>query len=1099
MNYNIIQSLESPRTGGRALITNWTNRMADQVLTNIAATVNGNVFVLQNKLWSQPQDDRVVAIEGNFPADVEGSHNQFSLIFSSKPNNEKLTALTERYMAVTRYLAPGGFLVLDIDKSVIKSHTTIWAGRIYQVLKNVRVTDSAYGTLTITGVKRGNDVADDLHVQSVTEFLNFAKNNETDFPGVIQPFRVALPNTPNAENRIFFRSKSIDMEVLENKAAGLPWDMRRISQDVFGWKRPPVFPAMALRAKLYGALMASGVLGSLRLTSPVTGHTCIVRGDSRRVERERDLNEEKQQIGSFESLINVLDLETGELTTYDPQKAGQVRVFLEEWAESLADRLQEAFPVAYDPINAPYSQVLKPLLRNVIDKSFFGRGVRNLSSGVRPSLTTTQKHVCTALLIKSLGKRAVLPDAPQYDDLPAKGNHAVVLSGDPGSGKTFTSIRWLEGLVREYADRHKCSIHAGGWPLSVVITPPANVPGFEKSINTASTFFATRIVYRVDELYQAMKEAKTAMTPLVIIIPRTRMRQSQGIKAVYRLDEPPFEEDHGYLVPSIICPTCGASVSCPSCRTKNQENIQQIAEEALTDTVRLRGKNCDLCGSPLWEETRNGDLYSLAKAMKVYARKLDIDLLGLILDEVHEDGAPNSKQGQAMGWMSDIFAKVLGMSGTFYGGMASSNFQIFFRLFKWFRSNWNIDEVSNFVSRYGNWRRTWKTSMSKEGWGTRVELPGVSPELISNYLINDIVYMSLQEAGFDLVPRTDYPLFVSPTAEERIAINRLMDDIKAKVETEGYAHEKKVQVSGSELAKLHVLPSGFHLHAFSTYSNAFRCSLCGQPKPICEHQWPVEDPEVSDEELVVEAEPMLDPEYFSAKELALVDLVRNEAREGRPCLVYVYHTGKYVLNTRLEYVLHHHGIRTLDVAIVRPDKLERTINNAADTGADAIIVNPVRAGTGLNLIATPTVIFYQTVWSVLTMMQGAARSHRPTQTTPVRVYYLVTKGTVEEVILGRVIERMAAIFLASGGDNEGMAAVFDAVGHQETLTELLVSYVSRNVQYDLASIFEELNGAQRDLLPERQVVNETIKHPSQNGSSPEDFPDIRGAEQLTIF
>ncbi len=1099
MNYNIIRSLEAPRTGGRALITNWANRMTDPVLTNIASAVNGNVFVLQSKLGRQSQDERVIAIEGVFPADVEGSHNQFSLVFSSKPNNEKLTALTERYLAVTRYLAPGGFLVMDIDKSVIKSHATIWAGRIYQVLKNVRVTDSGYGTLTLTGVKRGNNVADDLQVQNVSAFLNYAKDNDPDFPSFVQPFRVALPNTPHAENRIYFRSKSIDLEALENKAAGLPWDMRRISQEVFGWKRPPVFPAMALRAKLYGALMASGVLGSLRLTSPVTGHTCIVRGDSRRVERERNHQEEKQQIGSFESLINVLDLETGELTTYDPQRAGQVRIFLEEWAESLADRLQEAFPVAYDPINAPYSQVLKPLLRNVIDKSFFGRGVRNLSSGVRPSLTTTQKHVCTALLIKSLGKRAVLPEAPQYDDLPAKGNHAVVLSGDPGSGKTFTSIRWLEGLVREYADRHNCSIHTGGWPLSVVITPPANVPGFEKSIQTASTFFATRVVYRVNDLYQAMKEAKTAMTPMVILIPRTRMRQSQGIKAVYRLDEPPFEEDHGYFVPNIVCPTCGASVSCPSCRTKTQENIQQAAEEALTDTVSLRGKNCELCGSPLWEETRNGELYSLAKALKVYARKMDLDLLGLILDEVHEDGAPDSKQGQAMGWMADSFAKVLGMSGTFYGGMASSNFQIFFRLFKWFRSNWAIDEVSNFVTRYGNWRRTWRTGRAKEGWGARVELPGVSPELISNYLINDIVYMSLQEAGFDLVPRTDYPVFVSPTAEEQIAINRLMDDIKAKVETEGFAHEKKVRVSGSELAKLHVLPSGFHLHTFSAYSNAFRCSLCGQPKPLCEHQWPVEDPEEGDEALVIEADPLLDPEYFSAKELALVDLVRKESREGRPCLVYVYHTGKYALNTRLGDVLQQHGIRTLDVAHVRPDKLERTINNAADTGADAILVNPVRAGTGLNLIATPTVIFYQTVWSVLTMMQGAARSHRPTQTTPVRVYYLVTRGTVEEVILGRVIERMAAIFLASGGDNEGMAAVFDAVGHQETLTELLVSYVSRNVHYDLASVFEELNSAQRDLLPERLANGGAGERPSQEDVPPENFPDIRGAEQLTIF
>jgi hypothetical protein len=133
------------------------------------------------------------------------------------------------------------------------------------------------------------------------------------------------------------------------------------------------------------------------------------------------------------------------------------------------------------------------------------------------------------------------------------------------------------------------------------------------------------------------------------------------------------------------------------------------------------------------------------------------------------------------------------------------------------------------------------------------------------------------------------------------------------------------------------------------------------------------------------------------------------------------------------------------------------------------------------------------------MMQGAARSHRPTQTAPVRVYYLVTRGTVEEVILGRVIERMAAIFLASGGDNEGMAAVFDAVGHQETLTELLVSYVSRNVHYDLASVFEELNSAQRDLLPDRLANGGAGERPSQEDVPPENYPDIRGAEQLTIF
>jgi len=1099
MNYDLIHAIEPPQPGGRALVTGWPHRLTDPIIQDLARAVGGTVFVVQHLIWAPVDLAEALGIEGDFPADIEGAHNQFSLVFSAAAGAETASQLATRLMAVHNYLAPGGWVMFDAPKEILLTHATVWAQRLYQMFQEVRATDNAHGKLTVTGYKRGNRRIEDAQVVSIRQFLTFAKNDT--FPNNVPPFRITLPAPPTHSARLYFRARVVDLDALAARAAALPWDTRKIANDLFGWRRPPVFPAMALRKRLYGALMASGVLGAMRLTSPTTGHVCIVRGDSRRVERERTQQDTRQQIGAFESRIAVLDIETSDLVTYNPQKVGQVRTFLEEWAEPLAEKLQDAFPVAYDPIQTPYPQALKPELVKVIDRKFFGRSVANLSADDAPSLTVTQRHVTAALLIKALGRRAVNPTAPQYPTLSERGNHAVVLSGDPGSGKTFASIRFLEGLTREYAGRHHLSItQPGGWPLSAVITPPANVPGFEKSFAIAAPLFATRVVYRIDDLYRALREARTSPVPLALIIPRTRLRQSQGITAIYDLDTPPFRSENGYLKPNILCPSCGASVNV-LVRTRDPERLPQAIQAALTNPVTLRGVNCHQCGSALWQETANGELYALAKALKVFARKLDLDLLGLVLDEVHEDGAPDSKQGQAMAWLVDSFSKVLGMSGTFYGGMASSNFQIFFRLFKWFRTHWGLEDRSAFVSRYGNWRRTWQeTGSPQEGWGARVELPGVSPELISNYLINDLVYMSLQEAGFDLVPRQDLPVLVDPTPEEQLGLDQLMADIKARVETDGSAHEKKVSVSGAHLAKLRVLPCGFHLERFAQYSPAFRCDRCGEPQLRCQHTWPVPEDELLDQpEGNPDARPVLNPNFIAAKEQALLSLVGREKSEGRPCLIYVHHSGKYALDERLTAVLSARSIRTLNAAKIRPDRLEREINLAVGTGTDAVVVNPRRVGTGLNLIGTPTVIFYQPIWSVLTTLQGAARSHRPTQTQPVRVYYLVLRGTVEEVILGRVIERMAAIFLASGGDSAGMAAVFDAVGHEETLTELLVSFVSRRVRYDLASVFEELNhshSAAQDRPPQLPRLEEDY-HPEDLDALPS--AAVSQAVQGTLF
>jgi SNF2 family DNA or RNA helicase len=56
-------------------------------------------------------------------------------------------------------------------------------------------------------------------------------------------------------------------------------------------------------------------------------------------------------------------------------------------------------------------------------------------------------------------------------------------------------------------------------------------------------------------------------------------------------------------------------------------------------------------------------------------------------------------------------------------------------------------------------------------------------------------------------------------------------------------------------------------------------------------------------------------------------------------------------------------------------------------------------GTGLNLTAADTVIFYDPWWNPAVESQAADRSHRIGQNKPVFVYKLICSGTVESRIL----------------------------------------------------------------------------------------------------
>ena len=114
------------------------------------------------------------------------------------------------------------------------------------------------------------------------------------------------------------------------------------------------------------------------------------------------------------------------------------------------------------------------------------------------------------------------------------------------------------------------------------------------------------------------------------------------------------------------------------------------------------------------------------------------------------------------------------------------------------------------------------------------------------------------------------------------------------------------------------------------------------------------------------AVPPLSEEKLYPKEKALVDLVAAERLEGRRVLVYVTHTGTRDITGRITDILTCHGFKTsvLKADTVSPDRREAWVEQRVKEGVDVVVCHPRLVQTGLDLIDFPTLVWFETEFSV---------------------------------------------------------------------------------------------------------------------------------------
>ena len=98
-------------------------------------------------------------------------------------------------------------------------------------------------------------------------------------------------------------------------------------------------------------------------------------------------------------------------------------------------------------------------------------------------------------------------------------------------------------------------------------------------------------------------------------------------------------------------------------------------------------------------------------------------------------------------------------------------------------------------------------------------------------------------------------------------------------------------------------------------------------------------------------------------------------------------------------------------------------------GVDVVICHPRLVQTGLNLIDFPTLVWFETDYSVYTMRQASRRSWRIGQKRPVKVVFMAYRNTLQADALKLVAKKMRSSLAVEGElPEDGLAAFGDDGG-----------------------------------------------------------------------
>jgi len=360
--------------------------------------------------------------------------------------------------------------------------------------------------------------------------------------------------------------------------------------------------------------------------------------------------------------------------------------------------------------------------------------------------------------------------------------------------------------------------------------------------------------------------------------------------------------------------------------------------------------------------------------------------------------------------------KVLALTGTLMGGYSKDLFFLLWRMFpSQMRNLVPYGKTQAFAERFGVLEHIYRSrdgnynTASIGGSKNRVcvkQAPGVSPLLLSDLLLSRSAFIRLNDVASALPKYDEIVVSVDMNGEQNEAYTLLENDLVGECRR--------------------ALGRGDHRLLGKMVQSLLAYPDCCRREEIVTLERRVQTEEGYETQLNVVAQaPAIEADILP-KEEKLLEILEVEKALGRKVAVFLEHTGTRDLIPTLVEKIEEIGLNPLILrsTAVKPEKREAWLKEQLQEGDyDCLICNPRLVQTGLDLIEFPTIVFFQTGYSVFILRQSSRRSFRIGQDKPVHVFYLAYSSTMQSRALSLMAQKMETSLAVEGElTDKGLAA-----------------------------------------------------------------------------
>ncbi|MBE2272351.1 MAG: hypothetical protein IAE80_29215 [Anaerolinea sp.] len=620
----------------------------------------------------------------------------------------------------------------------------------------------------------------------------------------------------------------------------------------------------------------------------------------------------------------------------------------------------------------------------------------------------------------------------------------------------------------------------------LIVAPPHLIEKWKRELASIAPKAVIERLDRHEAVKSFLQRAETlpAHVPKIGLIKRdlTKLGCAWEPSVVWRIEATALWR-YGAPVPDGYLPTQRIRrervPKCPHCGNTVMQEKKGVSAPASLSWLEGGKRSCAVCNTPLWRESRDrgsqpkpGEKYPLKNPryrLDEYLKRMYPDRVYLLIwDEVHEAQHSDTGNGESFARMAGMAKKVLAMTGTPFNGRASSIFNLEYALNPRVRERYNWgggkrfarkqrgtrtfqEVISESANQRGRAESRWVSEMGVREQvveerpsydrdtgaytGTSTyerpyeESPGISPLLVAEVL-DHAIFFSLGDLGKALPQYEEIALPVELDADVYSEYDRTRQRLK------DYLIQRRWEGDTTFRGSYLQWSMGWVNAPFRPYEviHNLKHPITGAKEPY-----------------TVASIPSYGEDRIFAKEQALIDLVRDELAADRPCVIYFRQTATRDIQPRLEKLLREHIplARTFILSnTVDAERREAVIEREIAKGTNVVLCNPELVKTGLDLIHFPTLIFFEIVFNLSTMMQAAARSYRLNQThTHCKVYYLFAESTMEQTAVQLMSRKQRAAKLLTGdigltgldalteGEGGFEEALLEAIGRDETLLD----------------------------------------------------------------